>query len=83
MESFRHFTKNNEGLLTFTFYQAVSFSSKQFLVIASDFNMQFQMFNMEEQEGKWKILEPEKLLEWILPFEEELSEVLAQKHAYA
>ena len=60
MESFRHYTKNNEGAVTFTFYKVFTVEGNQIMVIASDFNSQFQMFYMEEVSGNWKIMQPEK-----------------------
>lgn len=79
MENFRHYTRNNEGSVTFTFYKAFTIEGNQYLVIASDFNSQFQLFYMqEEQKEGWKIVQPEKVFDWIFQLEDELSRAIVK-----
>lgn len=83
MESFRHYTSNKEGAVTFTFYKVFTLEGRQFLVIASDFNSKFQMFHMQWEDEQWKFMDPEKLPGWVSGFENELHQVIEKNTAVA
>ncbi len=78
MENFKHHTQNENGTVTFCFYKVTRLIGRQYLVIASELSTKFRLFYMEEEEGKWKIMQPEKLSSWILQMEEELSDNILQ-----
>lgn len=84
MESFRYYSSNEDGDLTFTFYKTFTLEGMQFLVIASDFNSKFQMFHMQKEEAEqWKIIDAQKLPKWILEVENELSKTIEKNLVFA
>jgi len=83
MESFRHYSSNEDGDLTFTFYKTFTLEGMQFLVIASDFNSKFQMFHMQKEDKQWKIIDAEKLPGWILKVETDLSKTIENSLVFA
>jgi hypothetical protein len=83
MENFKHRTKRIEGPVNFSFYKVSSLQGREYLVIASDYQSQHQLFYMHEEANQWKITEPGKVWNWVIQLEQELSEAISQHQIYA
>jgi len=76
MEYLKSNIETEVGMVVFTLYKVPY--HQRFLIIATDYDQHYNLFYMQKVEH-WKIVDPEKLPDWLLLAEEHLDKLIEKK----
>ena len=78
--SFSKQIRSGGGIIEFNFIRIFTVKGLKYFVMVVGNNSKSYLFQMEQRNGRWGILNDPKLPKWICDLEEELEQAILEEH---